>query len=79
MKVEIKKVDQNNLGDIISLRVHHTQQNYIETPAKCLQDAKECPFYQPVGLYVDGVLLDSLCTVCFRTKVKMVESGWIAI
>ncbi|MCM3171891.1 MULTISPECIES: GNAT family N-acetyltransferase [unclassified Paenibacillus] len=57
MQIEIKNVDQNNLSDIISLRVHHTQQDYIETPAKCLQDAKDCPFYQPVGLYVDGVLV----------------------
>ncbi|MBP2002275.1 diamine N-acetyltransferase [Paenibacillus shirakamiensis] len=57
MKIAIKEVNQDNMDDIISLRVDESQKTYIETPLQCLQEAEECTFFRPVGLYIDELLV----------------------
>lgn len=68
MIYEIRKVDKENLEEVLSLRVTVEQQGFIESPAECLKDAEEWPEFRPVGLYTDnqlvglamyGALLDS--------------------
>lgn len=68
MIYEIRKVDKENLEEVLSLRVTIEQQGFIESPADCLKDAEEWPEFRPVGLYADdqlvgfamyGALLDS--------------------
>lgn len=57
MEIEIKKVTKENLKEILSLHVKPSQKTYIETTKECLDDAKECDCYRPVGLYSDGILV----------------------
>lgn len=57
MNIAIKEVAQNNISDIIALRVGDLQKAYIETPLQSLQDASECPYYRPAGLYMDDILV----------------------
>ncbi|MGX4601150.1 GNAT family N-acetyltransferase [Faecalimicrobium sp. JNUCC 81] len=57
MDIEIKKVNDKNLEDILKLRINENQNSYIESTEECLKEADECKFYEPAGLYIDGVLV----------------------
>lgn len=57
MNIEIKEITKDNLQEILSLHVSKAQETYIESVEECLEDATECHFYRPVGLYRDGVLV----------------------
>lgn len=57
MNVEIKKVNDKNLEDILKLRINENQNSYIESTEECLKEADECKFYEPAGLYIDGMLV----------------------
>lgn len=57
MKIDIRKVDENNKADILKLKVASDQLGFIETVEECLKDAKECHYYVPAGLYIDDVLI----------------------
>ncbi|CAH1208416.1 Spermine/spermidine acetyltransferase [Paenibacillus auburnensis] len=57
MEIEIREVNEENLNDILSLRVHDHQKAYIETPFESLEDAKKCSYYKSAGLYVDKALV----------------------
>ncbi|ANF97663.1 GNAT family N-acetyltransferase [Paenibacillus bovis] len=57
MNIEIKNVTPANLLAILALRVAPNQASYIENTAQCLEEAKECSFYQPAGLYADNALV----------------------
>ncbi|NRG31504.1 GNAT family N-acetyltransferase [Niallia circulans] len=57
MDIKIKEVNSTNYNDIISLSLKDSQKTYIEPPLQCLQDAKDCRYYKPVGLYVDDILI----------------------
>lgn len=56
MKIEVKEVSNDNLDDILALRVNDDQRGYIESVRECLADALECKFYEPAGLYVDDLV-----------------------
>lgn len=57
MIYEIRKVDEENQEEILSLSVTVEQQGFIESPAECLKDAEEWPEFRPVGLYADSQLV----------------------
>lgn len=57
MGIAIHDVTQDNEEDILNLSVAESQTNFIETTAQCLDEAKECPNFKPVGLYVDNKLV----------------------
>ncbi|SDF16645.1 spermine/spermidine N-acetyltransferase [Fontibacillus panacisegetis] len=57
MKIEIRERSKENLKEILSLRVSEVQKSYIESTEQSLEDATECNFYRPAGLYRDGVLV----------------------
>ncbi|MES1041110.1 GNAT family N-acetyltransferase [Peribacillus simplex] len=57
MKTTINEVSNENVADILKLRINEEQKTYIETTEQCLKDAKECKYYRPVGLYLDDTLV----------------------
>ncbi|WP_285769261.1 GNAT family N-acetyltransferase [Peribacillus sp. SI8-4] len=57
MTVHIKEVTNENRAEILKLHIHERQRSFIETAAQCLQDASECKYYRPVGLYTDDTLV----------------------
>ncbi|WML33018.1 GNAT family N-acetyltransferase [Clostridium sp. OS1-26] len=57
MNVEIREVTKENLKEVLSLDVSTTQKSYVESTKQCLEDAVECNYYQPAGLYKDGILV----------------------
>lgn len=57
MKSEIREVTKENLKEILSLHVSENQKSFVESTEQCLEDAIECNFYRPAGLYLDGVLV----------------------
>ena len=57
MKTEIKNVSAENLQAVLDLRVAPDQDSYIESTARCLEDARECSFYVPAALYAEDELV----------------------
>ncbi|WP_313892420.1 GNAT family N-acetyltransferase [Psychrobacillus sp.] len=57
MTISIHDVTQENVQEILNLRVGESQQSFIETTEQCLDEAKECEFYKPVALYADDSLV----------------------
>ncbi|WP_440620769.1 spermine/spermidine acetyltransferase [Bacillus subtilis] len=57
MSINIKAVTNDNRAAILDLRVSQNQLSYIESTKVCLEDAKECHYYKPVGLYYEGDLV----------------------
>ncbi|GEN82984.1 spermine/spermidine acetyltransferase [Sporosarcina luteola] len=57
MEYEIRIVDETNREAVLALRMADEQRGFIESPAECLQDAKEWPEFRPVGLYANGRLV----------------------
>ncbi|WP_042276604.1 GNAT family N-acetyltransferase [[Clostridium] dakarense] len=57
MNIEIKKVSDKNIEDILNLKVNENQNSYIESTKECLEEADECKFYEPAGLYINGILV----------------------
>ncbi|ATP39022.1 spermidine acetyltransferase [Solibacillus sp. R5-41] len=57
MDITIHDVTQENVQEILNLRVGEAQQNFIETTRQCLDEAKECANFKPVGLYSDSCLI----------------------
>lgn len=57
MSIEIKAVTEENRESILSLHVHKSQISYIESTKQCLEDASECQYYKPAGLYYEGELV----------------------
>ncbi|WP_017814632.1 GNAT family N-acetyltransferase [Paenibacillus shenyangensis] len=57
MKIEILNVTADNLQAVLALHVAPNQVSYIENTAQCLEEAEECSFYQPAGLYADHTLV----------------------
>lgn len=57
MDIRIHDVTQENVQEILNLRVGEAQQGFIETTQQCLDEAKECANFKPVGLYADNNLI----------------------
>ncbi len=57
MTVSIREVTKENVKEILSLRVSDHQKSYIEASEQSLEDAKDCTFYRPAGLYWEHVLI----------------------
>ncbi|UPO90175.1 GNAT family N-acetyltransferase [Niallia sp. Man26] len=55
--IEIRPVTKANASEVLALKVNESQRHYIETTEQCLEDAKNCVYYKPVGLYKEGVLV----------------------
>ncbi|KTD88685.1 GNAT family N-acetyltransferase [Paenibacillus etheri] len=55
--IRITPVTEENNSAVLALKVSENQKTYIETPEQCLQEAYECPYYKPVGLYYDDELV----------------------
>lgn len=53
MHLEIRPVTEQNLDEILALRVKREQLGYIESVEECLRDAGECEYYEPAALYLD--------------------------
>ncbi|MEG1141698.1 MAG: GNAT family N-acetyltransferase, partial [Clostridia bacterium] len=57
MSISIKDVTDKNIEQILNLSVNKSQSSYIESTKECIKEAKECKYYEPVGLYVDDKLV----------------------
>ena len=57
MTVIINEVTNDNINDILKLRINEEQQSFIETPQQCLDEAKACSNFKPVGLYWEKSLV----------------------
>ncbi len=57
MSISIHDVTKDNEEEILRLSVAESQTNFIETTGQCLEEAKECAHYKPVGLYADNELV----------------------
>ncbi|WP_422661462.1 GNAT family N-acetyltransferase [Paenibacillus sp. EC2-1] len=53
MSISLREVTEDNKEEVLQIRVKETQSGYIETVEACLEEAKRCKMYKPVGLYVD--------------------------
>ena len=55
MKIELKKADQSNMAEIVSLAVSEEQQVYITSNESSLSEAEALPdISRPFGIYADG-------------------------
>lgn len=57
MNIQIREVTKENLKEVLFLNVSATQKSYVESTKQCLEDAVECNYYQPAGLYKDEILV----------------------
>ncbi len=57
MTIIINEVTKENLNDILKLSITDNQKSFIETPQQCLEEAKECSYFKPVGLYWNNSLV----------------------
>ena len=57
MTVIINEVTNDNINDILKLRINEEQQFFIETTQQCLDEAKACSNFKPVGLYWENNLV----------------------
>ncbi|MGE7768242.1 GNAT family N-acetyltransferase [Peribacillus sp. NPDC096540] len=57
MTITINEVTNENVNDILKLGINTKQKSFIETTEQCLEEAKECKYYKPVGLYSDNSLV----------------------
>ncbi|KAA0965719.1 GNAT family N-acetyltransferase [Sporosarcina sp. ANT_H38] len=65
MSISIHDVTKDNEDEILRLSVAESQTNFIETTRQCLEEAKECAHYQPVGLYANNELVGFAMYGCF--------------
>lgn len=56
MELFLKPVTDENMEAVLSLKVAEGQEGFIETPAECMKEAKECPNWRPCGIYVKNGL-----------------------
>lgn len=56
VSIRIKPVTPQNRRDITALQVAPGQENFIESPSQCLEEAAALDLWRPVGLY-DGTRL----------------------
>lgn len=82
MDITIHDVTQENVQAILNLRVGAAQQGFIESTQQCLDEAKECANYKPVGLYVDFMWImsssDFRCMAISKSEREMGVFGWTA-
>ncbi|MED3690799.1 GNAT family N-acetyltransferase [Peribacillus butanolivorans] len=57
MTITINEVTNENVNDILKLGINTKQKSFIETTEQCLEEAMECKYYKPVGLYSDNSLI----------------------
>lgn len=57
MNLSVKPVNQSNYNAIINLKVKKTQEDFIETPKQCLEEAKTLSLWHPVGIYHNEILV----------------------
>ena len=57
MTVIINEVTNGNINDILKLRINEEQHSFIEMPQQCLDEAKACGNFKPVGLYWENNLV----------------------
>lgn len=70
MNLNVRKVDNENFKDILSLKVKNEQIGFIETTKECLDEAKEESFWRPVGIYDDSILIGFAMYGCFKEDLK---------
>ena len=68
MSISIHDVTKDNEEEILRLSVNESQTNFIETTKQCLEEAKECAYYKPVGLYADNELVGFAMYGCFPNE-----------
>lgn len=56
MEIVLKPVTDENMEAVLSLKVAKGQEGFIETPAACMKEAKECSNWRPFGIYVKNSL-----------------------
>ncbi|MFE4894194.1 GNAT family N-acetyltransferase [Peribacillus butanolivorans] len=57
MTITINEVTNENVNAILKLGINTKQKSFIETTEHCLEEAMECKYYKPVGLYSDNSLV----------------------
>ena len=49
-EIALRPVDEHNRAQVLALRVEKSQQNFIETTARCLQEAAELALWRPLAV-----------------------------
>ena len=57
MAIIINEVTNDNIDAILKLNINEAQKTFIETPQQCIEEAKECSYFKPVGLYWNDSLV----------------------
>ncbi|WP_028042160.1 GNAT family N-acetyltransferase [Candidatus Stoquefichus massiliensis] len=57
MSITIRQVDLNHCSDVLKLEIEANQQNFIESIAECLEEARELVLWRPVELYYNEQLV----------------------
>ncbi len=57
MNLNLKKVDNSNFIEVLSLRVNKDQEGFIETTEQCLKEAEELSIWRPFGIYDENLLI----------------------
>lgn len=57
MYLTIHPVTEQNREEILSLKVKHGQEHFIETTAQCLTEADKLSVWRPVGIYDKETLI----------------------
>lgn len=57
MYLTIRPVTEQNREEILSLKVKHGQEHFIETTAQCLTEADKLSVWRPVGIYDKETLI----------------------
>lgn len=75
MYLTIRPVTEQNREEILSLKVKHGQEHFIETTAQCLTEADKLSVWRPVGIYDKETLIGFPCTDCFWNIRLTAECG----
>lgn len=57
MAITIHRVDLNKCSEVLKLEIEPYQQNFIESVAECLEEAREFALWRPVELYYNEQLI----------------------
>lgn len=76
MKLLIKEVEEDNLGELLQLKIKPSQKGFVEPIEECLEDAEEYPEYCPVGLYIEDEPIGFAMYGCFNENTTR-ERVWL--
>lgn len=76
MNLHFESVDSGNQREIIELKILKEQEGMVETVEECLDEARERPEWNPVGVYDDEILVGFAMYGLF-IESKIHEELWL--